>query len=46
MNRSPGLDMKHLIAEAGFTAEVVAEKALEKGGWRVEYFIFRLKLAN
>lgn len=34
--------LKRLIGEGGFASEVVAEKALVKDGWRVEYFTFRL----
>jgi release factor glutamine methyltransferase len=34
--------LMRLIAEGGFTAEVVAEQALVRDGWQVEYYTYRL----
>ncbi len=34
--------LQRLIAEGGFTAEVVAEQALVRDGWQVEYYTYRL----
>jgi release factor glutamine methyltransferase len=34
--------LRHVIAEAGFTATAVARQGLVKDGWQVDYFTFRL----
>ena len=34
--------LQRLIAGGGFTAEVVAEQALVRDGWQVEYYAYRL----
>jgi release factor glutamine methyltransferase len=38
--------LKRLIAEGGFAAEVVAEQALVKNGWRIEYYTYRLTVVQ
>ena len=38
--------LKRLINEGGFASEVVAEEALVKDGWRIEYYTYRLTVAQ
>src|ERR671917_1153220 len=38
--------LKHLIDEGGFAAEVVAEEALVKDDWRIEYYTYRLTVVR
>ena len=38
--------LKRLIYEGGFAAEVVAEQALVKDGWRIEYYTYRLTVVQ
>ncbi len=38
--------LKRLFDEGSFAAEVVAEQALVKDDWRVEYYTYRLTLAR
>src|SRR5919112_1691422 len=38
--------LRRLINEGGFASEVVAEEALVKDGWRVEYYTYRLTVAH
>lgn len=38
--------LQRLIAEERFTAEVVAEQALVRDGWQVEYYTYRLTLTR
>jgi len=35
--------LKHVIDKEGFAAEVVAEQALVRDGWKVEYYTYRLR---
>jgi release factor glutamine methyltransferase len=34
--------LKHLAHQAGFRTEIIAQEPLEKDGWRVDYFTFRM----
>jgi release factor glutamine methyltransferase len=34
--------LQHLVADCGFSSEVVAQDEMTRDGWRVEYFTFRL----
>ncbi|GAA3588764.1 hypothetical protein GCM10022222_86440 [Amycolatopsis ultiminotia] len=38
--------LKHLADQEGFRTEVIAQASLEKDGWRVDYFTFRLTQAS
>ena len=38
--------LKHLIDKEGFAAEVVAEEALVKDDWRIEYYTYRLTVVK